>query len=426
MVLFQGLKRHLKHAEANKNDPPSSLYPIKPATDLLSTEENKGFIQTIRTLIRSFQCFEDFYLPAIEQFAEFVQTLPENQREFFGQPVEFLTRGLERAARTLSLCLTYFFPDAADFSNISKRDTLWIYATFTAALLLDSGKIVVKYAVMLYHKKGYPIKKWDPYTGTMLGQAQASHYKFDYVKENFNDLRRFITPMLARQLIDSTTESSAKISGFNWIASDPEVFTVWFALLAGEESRIPMTSFMSVIPRAEIEIIENYRKEKKISITDPAGDAFLQWLRKEIQEGRVAINANNANDKLRVTEKEIILSASLFQQFADTNASYKHPGIIESQFIDVAKLYQISISELDQRSRAHGGLSGRSDLGKRYRAIGGLAATQENEKILPAQRCLTGGIALLALITSEPLHKILHVGLTEKTSIKPASPNPTI
>ncbi len=352
-------------------------------------------------MIKPSRCFDDLYLPVIEKFAEFVQILPENQRGFFEQQTEFLTRGLERVSRTLSLCLAYFFPEKTDFANISKQDALWIYTTFTAALFLDIGKIASKYTVMLYLEKGRPLKKWDPYSSAMVGQG--SYYKFDYIKENFNDLRHFTTPLLARQILDSSNEISSE-KGFNWIASDPEVLEVWFALLAGEEERIPMTSFMSVIPRAETEIIEHYRKEKKISVIDPAGEAFLQWIRKEIKEGRISINEKGS--KIYISEKEIILSVLLFQQFANSNSSYKHPEIIERQFVDIAKLYQVSISELDQRYRAHGGLSGLSDLAKRYRAVGGTVSMQENAK-LSSDRFLKGGIGLLSLITSQPLDKTL-------------------
>lgn len=408
MILFQDLKHHIKNT--NNKSQFSGIYPIKTAAELLNTKDNQIFLQKIKLLIKPSRRFDDFYLPAIEKFAEFVQAIPENERGFFCQQTDFLSHGLERVSRVLSLCLAYFFPKQADFSAVSKYDALWIYTTFTAALFLDIGKIAVKYTIMLYHKKAYPLKKWDPYTSAMVGQG--SYYKFDYIKENFNNLRHFITPILARQILDSVGSSSEK--GFNWIASDPCVLEAWFALLAGEEERIPMTSFMSVIPQAEIEIIENYRKKNQMSLTDPAGEAFLQWLRKEIKEGRIDIN--KTDDKLRINEKEIILSSVLFKQFANANATHKHPDVIERQFIDIAKLYQIPISELDQRNRAHGGISGISDFAKRYRTMGGLATIQENEKT--SHRFLKGGIGLLALITSLPLHKVIVSGLAEKNIIK--------
>lgn len=396
MVLFQGLKRHLQNFNSNKNSQSFGIYPIKRAADLLRTKENKAFISTIKSLTGS-RSFDELYFPAIEKYAEFVQNIPENQRDFFGQQTEFLTHGLERVSRVLSLCLAYFFPEKSDFYNISEHDALWIYATFTAALFLDIGKIAVKYTVMLYHEKAHPLKKWDPYRSSMLDQG--NYYKFNYIKENFNDLRQFITPILARQILDSNTKFAEK-QGFNWIASDPEVLEAWFALLAGEEERIPMTSFMSVIPRAEIEIKERYKKQAKMQVVDPAGEAFLQWLRKEIKEGRITLNGEG--DKICVRKKEVILSTALFQLFADSNSIYKHPEIIERQFIDIVKLYLISISELDKRYRAHGGLSGKYNLIERYRAAGGIgSAVQANEKI--PYRFLKGGIGLLSLLISQPL-----------------------
>jgi len=417
VVLFHSQK----NIDAKKGSQAPVIYPIKSATDLLSTKDNHGFLQSIKRLIKSSQQFDSVYLPVIEKFAEFVQNIPENQREFFGQQAEFLTLGLELAARTLDLCRAYFFSEEADFSKISNQnDRRKIYAIFTAALFSSIGKIAVKYNVAVFNEKANHFKKWNPYVGAMLNQG--SHYKFDYIKENFDDLRRYVTPTIARQVLDSVTEHSEEMSGFNWIASDLKVLADWFAFLAGEEGRIPMTSFMSVIPRAKIEMVENYRKGTRISLVDSEGDAFLQWLRKEIENERIVINKGS---ELRVTEKEIFLSDALFQQFISANPHCGHPAIVEKQFIDVLKVYSISISELDQRYRSQGGLSGISDLGQRYRSIGGLSSIQENEKAPPVHRhrYLKGDIGLLALIISGPLHKLLSLDVTAKSTIRPSSNN---
>lgn len=410
MVLFRGLRPSFKKMDKTKID----LYPIKTADDLLNTKDNLKFVKAVKRLIKPSSRFNGFYLPVIKKFAEFVQNITENQCGFFNQETGFLERGLERSSRTLDLCLKYFFPEEVNFANISNKDALWIYATFTAALFLDIGKIAVKYSITLFHKKGYSLKKWNPYIASMLGQGD--YYKFDYVKENFNDLRNFITPMLARQILDSMTDASLETEGFNWIASDPDVLKIWFSLLAGEEDRIPMTSFMSMIPRADIELIENDRINAQIAITDRGGEAFLQWLRQELAEGRIFTHEKDA--KVRISEGKIFLSTAIFQEFVDANPNYKHPELIERQFIDVAKLYQISISELDQRYRAYGGLSGLGDLGKRYRTVGGLSATQENEKNTQ-QRFLQGDIRLISLLTSSlSRDKIINLSLSSKDRSK--------
>ncbi|MEN9450851.1 MAG: hypothetical protein RJA83_1469 [Pseudomonadota bacterium] len=418
MVMFSGLRASLKKINKSKK-PQTDLYVIKSADDLLNSESNLALIETIKSLIKPSNRF-NYYLPVIKKFAEFVQDIPLMQHGFFNQEINFLESGLERSTRTLTLCLKYFFPEEINFSNISDKEALWVYAAFTAALFLDIGKLFVKYSIVLYHKEAYPLKIWELHKGSMLGQAY--YYEIDYIKENFDNLEKSTTHILARQILDSVTSINLDTKGFSWIASDLRVLETWLNLLSGEEDRIPMTSFMSMVPRAEIDIIENSRINAQIAETDPSGEAFLQWLRKELADGKIFINEKDA--KIRISDGKIFISTALFQEFANVNPNYKHPEVIEKQFIDVAKLYQISISELDQRYRAFGGLSGLGDLSKRYRAVGGMATTQENQKSSP-QRVLQGDIRLISLITSNiSLQKIINLESSVKNPAKNfTSPN---
>ncbi|WP_342147404.1 TraI domain-containing protein [Rickettsiella endosymbiont of Aleochara curtula] len=418
MVMFRGLRASFKKINKPKKIQ-TDLYVIKAADDLLNSENNLALIATIKSLIKPSSQFSH-YLAIIKKFAEFVQDIPLMQYGFFNQEINFLERGLERSTRTLTLCLKYFFPEEINFSNISDKEALWVYAAFTAALFLDIGKLFVKYSIMIYHKEAYPLRIWEPYKSSMLGQGY--YYEVEFIKENLDNLESATTPLLARQILDSVTNIALETKGFNWIASDLNVLETWLNLLSGEEDRIPMTSFMSMVPRAEIDIIENTRINAQIAETDPSGEAFLQWLRKELTDGKIFINEKDA--KIRISDGKIFISAALFQDFADVNPSYKHPEVIEKQFIDVAKLYQISISELDQRYRAFGGMSGLGDLSKRYRAVGGVSTTQENQKNSP-QRVLQGDIRLISLITSNTsIQKIINLNTLVKNPSKNfTSPN---
>lgn len=405
MGLFKDLRFSCKKAIKTKKARPN-LYSVKKADDLLNTENNLALVEKIKSLIEPTNRFNHFYLPIIKKFAEFVQDIPLIQHGFFNQQINFLERGLERSSRTLSLCLEYFFPEEVNFSNISDKNTLWIYAIFTAALFLDIGKLAVKYSIKLYeNEEKDSLKKWSPHVGAI---NKVYKYQIDYIKENYDNLEHAITPILARQILNSATNVNLEGEGFNWIASDSKVLETWLNLLSGKEDRIPMTSFMSMVPRAEIEIIENSRIDAQVEITDPAGEAFLQWLRKEFLDGKILINEKDA--KINITNEKIFISTDIFQEFADKNPSYKHPEVIEKQFIDVAKLYQISISELDQRYRAFGGLSGLGDLNKRYMAVGGLSSGQENQKN-SLKKILEGDKNLIYfLITSNTLlQKIINV-----------------
>jgi hypothetical protein len=417
MVMFRGLRASFKKINKPKKAQ-ADLYVIKAADDLLNSENNLALIETIKLLIKPAGRF-NYYLPIIKKFAEFVQDIPLMQQGFFNQEINFLERGLERSARTLTLCLKYFFPEEINFSNISDKDALWVYAAFTAALFLDIGKLFVKYSITIYHKESYPLKIWEPYKGSMLGQGH--YYEVDYIKENFDNLENSTTHILARQILDSVTNITLETKGFNWIASDLRVLETWLNLLSRDEDRIPMTSFMSMVPRAEIDIIENSRINAQIAETDPSGEAFLQWLRKELADGKILINEKDA--KIAIADGKIFISAALFQEFANVNPSYKHPEVIEKQFIDVAKLYQISISELDQRYRAFGGLSGLGDLSKRYRTVGGISTAQENQKNSP-QRVLQGDIRLISLITSNTsIQKIINLDSSKNITKNFTSPN---
>jgi hypothetical protein len=396
MVMFRGLSPSFKKINKSKKAHAQiDRCVIKTADDLLNTKNNLASIEIVKSLIKPSSHFNYIYLPTIRKFAEFVQAIPLMQPGFFNQKINFLERGLERGVRALSLCLKYFFPEENNFINISNNDSLEIYATFTAALFLDVGKLALKYSIMLFDKKNNPTKEWNLFSGSMLGLGD--YYKVDYIEENYNDLENSITLLLARQILDSVNAVSLHTKGFNWIASDLSVLKLWICLLTGEEDRIPMTSFMSMVPRAEIDLIETSRLNAQVAVTDPGGEAFLKWLRKELVEEKILINEKDA--KISISNGKIFISTAIFQEFTNVNPNYKHPEIIEKQFIDVAKLYQISISELDQRYRGFGGLSGLGDLSKRYRALGGISAVQESQKN-SVQRILQGDIRLISLITS--------------------------
>ncbi len=423
MILFQGLKNSPRELKVDKNNLEPEDYLVKAASELLATKLHQEQITMMRSFLEPAQHFSLIYEPILNQFSEFVQNLPETKLGFFGRESEFLTQGLERATRTLSLILGTFFEGESDFSVLTAREALWLYAAFTASLLLDIGKIAVKYSIWAYQKNPKNLKKWNPYTGTLRTQG-AQYYRFDYVKQNLDHLRQQVTPLLARQLLDAAYGDTHEGLGFNWIASDPVILEAWLAMLMGEQNRIPMTSFMAVIPKANIELLDHHKNRQKAMAVHPAGEQFLVWLRQQLQEGKISINQKDSS--IYVTEKEVLLSKSLFEAFAQKHPKHNHVGIVEKQFIDVAQLYQISISDLDQRYRAHGGISGLGDIGKRYRAIGGLASVQENTKnnLASNARFLKGGIGLLALITPPLLHKELSISLLKNNEVilNPLSP----
>lgn len=374
--MFKGLQQKFSQGTppvGGKKNPEVVL--IQSAATLLGSEKLQPHLKNIKSLLNLPPKFYNrLYYQVIEQFAEFVQTLPETVHGTFANDGGFLEHGIERAARALSLCLAYFFPEEKSLNNMTPTQALWIYAVFTAALLLDIGKLAVKYKITLCQKDGTPIKDWHPYSASMV--AQGKHYRYDFVKENRDNLRRLITSLLARQILTEAThirdESENAIyeheNGFNWIASDPNVLEAWLALLSGEGR--PMSSFMTMIPLADAQVIENHIKNLKtpgtpstaggglfigtiptedamFSSTIATGEAFLQWLRNALIAGTVSVNQTNSH--LQITQDGILISPEIFKEFAIENIHYKNPEVVEQQFRKFVELSQVSAGELGRR-----------------------------------------------------------------------------
>lgn len=369
------------------------VHPVLSAEALLATEKRQLHIKNIKSLLNlPPKLYDSLYHRVIQQFAEFSQNLPETRYGTFANAGGFLDHGLERAARALSLCLTYFFPQEKTFQNVSSQEALWLYAVFTAALLLDIGKIGVKFEVELCNKDGSIIKEWLPYTGPMVGQAKF--YRYDYIKRNLDNLKRLITGLIARQILDQPNETPGT-SGFDWIASNHDVLETWLTILQGER-RLPMTSFMSMIPLAEAQIIEHYlnnqelpqrtthpgeiplSKEEKVSEKLDLGEEFLQWVRDKL--ATETITPNEEKSAIQVVEEGVLIDPKLIQDFINdpkrqATKGYTtsvDPGSVEQQFRQYVEAFWDTPATIQQR----------------HILIKGVAAQQMNRFILVANRAL--------------------------------------
>jgi hypothetical protein len=362
---------------------------VQSAENLLSAEKRQQHLKAIKSLLNlPPKLYDRLYGKVLNAFAEFVQTLPQTQYGAFSNMGGFLDHGIERAARALSLCLAYFHPEEKSFHDVSPQEALWIYAVFTAALFLDLGKLAVKYQITLCDKNGTSIKQWLPYSGVMVGQGD--YYKYDFVKENRDNLGRLVTAILARQILLQATEEDAEdgdatgTGGFEWIASNPDVLEAWLSML-NTEGR-PMGSFMTVIPLADAQVIEGYFGIQK-PIRDPnakpfagtmfdsaagatatgseegstlapsvdAGETFFRWLRAGLASG--AISINDLASQVQIVREGVLMSSEIFKTFATANPQYRNPEGVEQQFNKLLELYIEPIGKLQQRySHLKGGV----------------------------------------------------------------------
>ncbi len=389
--MFKGLHQFATKTKPIEINRAANVHPIQSADVLLAPENCQKHLKNIKSLLNlPPKLFDTLYYKAITNFAEFVQSLPQTRHGAFSHRGGFLDHGIERASRALTLCANYFFPENRTLHMVSPQEALWIYAVFTAALFLDVGKLAVKYQVTLCDKNGNAIREWLPYAASMM--KQANFYKYDFVKENRDQLGWLVTSLLARQLLDNptdaTTPSDTTINGgFNWIASDPNVLEAWLRMFSGESRHA--NSFLTVIPLADAQIMDQYLNNFKTpggaqpvglfnnSIFDgthmPTGlddgshinqagavKAFLDWLNKALADGTISKNVDGA--MIREEKEGVFISSEIFKAFVSANPRYQNAGGIEQQFREQLESLILSAGDLNNKyAYIKGGLAGQKN-----------------------------------------------------------------
>lgn len=272
--MFKGMQNIFNKTKKDKLEKALAESPVTPvltADDLLASESRQRTIKEIRDLMSlPDEEFDQWFLKAIRELAEFTQNLPETARSFYASVGGLLDHALERTSLALFLCRTYLLPQSVSMATLDEPEMLWVYAVFTASLYLDIGKVATHHLVTMTDAEGNENKRWLPFAGSMV--SQSTHYVYGFNTQDHEHMRHLVTPLLARQLIPA--------QGFNWIAGNPEVLQAWLAMLADDQRQ--MGSLMTVIPLADAQILEGYFSDRKVfrHSLSPKTIAFLAQLQK--------------------------------------------------------------------------------------------------------------------------------------------------
>jgi integrating conjugative element relaxase (TIGR03760 family) len=288
--------------------------PILSADQLLATEKRQQALGDMRSLLNlPEEEFKQWFQTVADNFAEFVQNLPETEKSYYSGIGGILDHALERAALSLSLCRTYLLPEDATLASVDENEMIWVYAVYTAALLYDIGKIATSHVITLTDESGKTIKSWLPYAGPMTHE-EASHYIFGFSEDNIEHMRWIITPLLARQILPA--------EGFNWIANDSAVLESWLALLSDDHRQVG--SLLTVIRLADAQLIESVITNRKIAVHPEVKKmlALLNQTQKEKRDKKEKANQKDLREKM-LSEKETDLF-SKDQEKTDVKKAGKH------------------------------------------------------------------------------------------------------
>ncbi|EEZ96553.1 conserved hypothetical protein [Legionella longbeachae D-4968] len=183
----------------------------------------------------------------VDNLVQYCQNLPETTHSYYSQPGGLVDHALNRTEAALGLFQEFMLLDQP--AAMSEEQKLWQYALYSAALLQGIGKLYADYRIGLYDTNGQFLKEWNPLLENLT--STGVYYFYEFQKESEVDLRRRLNLLMARTLMP--------VSGFNWIASTPEVLAVWLALL-NEDERSAGT-LGAILIHAEAIAIQRYLLE---------------------------------------------------------------------------------------------------------------------------------------------------------------------
>lgn len=282
--------------------------------------------------------------------ANYLQDLPETRNSYFSNRGGFLNHGLSRCAAALGAARAYFVNDEGKPSpELSAEQQLWMYALFSAALLKGIGKLFVDFIVEMFDSNGEFIGNWHVFEGSMKEQG-AFFFDYDFDVPYQEIFRHRVTLILARQIMPP--------EGYNWLASDKNVFAIWLALLE-DDNRSGGTLGM-ILDKAEIIAINRFLNERALAAYNQDGDAkpfskkgttfgvpqqhitdigkegnipqagmeFVKWLNRSLLTARLMIN----QAPLFSVPGGLLMSPDIFKLFIREHPQFKNADTVQAAF----------------------------------------------------------------------------------------------
>lgn len=340
MALFQHQR---KSSLSSKGKSLKDLTRMVNAHFFLSEERRQTLVKKMRVLSGlEASRYDDLCSTIVDNLVHYCQNLPETTHSYYSQPGGLVDHALNRTEAALGLFQEFMLLDQPD--AMSEEQKLWQYALYSAALVQGIGKLYVDYRVGLYDINGQFLKEWNPLLESMT--SAGIYYFYEFQKEPEIELRRRLNLLMARTLMP--------VSGFNWIASNPEVLAVWLALL-NEDERSAGT-LGAILIRAEAIAIQRYllefmgravsahggryragtfsggQPETLLEKEQSVGMEFIRWMIKSLDEGHIVIN----KAPLFMVPGGLLMCAEIYQLFVREHPEYKNWQAVKTGFLSLA------------------------------------------------------------------------------------------
>jgi hypothetical protein len=302
---------------------------------MLSSRHHQLIFENLQNLARlPDEHYAACYQTLITHFADYVQVLPTSPRA-----------GLSSLLND-SLYAAFYNLKETDKDTKGQASLLFRYAVFSASLLRKIAYVVEKYKIVITNEKGLYIKEWAAFDSSMNLQ-QAEFYKLYPTGHLLSTNHAILTGMLVRLLMPK--------AGFDWIASDTELFHEWLMILQSEDYaegrlgracehiRRDADAIVNPLPDLDVELIETPDTKH--------GEAFYTWIKNGLADGSIKVNASDAHIH-RVMDGVLIEYPGLIHDFV--SRVYTVPVNMNSVFEQFGNLFGlVMLSGDDYRNRQY-------------------------------------------------------------------------
>ena len=234
--------------------------------------------------------FERDFLPALLQYAEFVQLMPASESHHHANVGGLLAHTLETVSHALVLRGGFLLPRNGGAEIIDAQRDFWTYAIFFGALLHDVGKPLTDLRIEMRQPRGSNGTRWLPMSGSLV-ECGAEQYLVKFAPKAERDygahgkmgvvLLQRLVPASALSFLGRCPDVLQELTQF--LGDDAKQGVI--AEIIGKADQVSTKSNLSAGSRAR------FATARSIPLVERLMNAIQEMLR---QGGQLPINRDGA------------------------------------------------------------------------------------------------------------------------------------
>ena len=264
------------------------LLPIQKSSAILAQPGAEKCIASIRQSVGiSDKLFERFYLHPIHEVAELVQCCPGSEAHHHAWPGGLIAHILESCANSLRLRKAMILPIGATPEAAARKEDLYNYTVFAAALLHDVAKPLTDQHITVYSRNGRYIRDWDPASGEIFSIPRAAYMKIEFRRDRVYTHHQHSSLIFLQRVLPA--------EGFRWIQSDKDIYGEFLDAFSSD----PVGPVYELLKKGDQISVSKALGAQQIPQFSGAGDRPL-WmkiktaLRFLVEQGELSLNRPGA------------------------------------------------------------------------------------------------------------------------------------